>query len=68
GSGLYCCLGLTHIFTFRLFVENTKEIQRAFEAGLPMDMGQILSLPLIIAGVWSIASSPKRAAKKENKA
>ena len=68
GSGLYFGLCLTLIFTFRFFVEYTKEIQVAFEAGLPMDMGQILSLPLIIAGVWSIASSPKRAAKKENKA
>ena len=68
GSGLYFGLCLTLIFTFRFFVEYTKEIQVAFEAGLPMDMGQILSLPLIIAGVWSIASSSKRAAKKENKA
>ena len=68
GSGLYFGLCLTLIFVFRFFIEYTKEIQVAFEAGLPMDMGQILSLPLIIAGVWSIASSPKRAAKKENKA
>ena len=68
GSGLYFGLCLTLIFTFRFFVEYTKEIQVAFEAGLPMDMGQILSLPLIIAGIWSIAYSPKRAAKKENKA
>jgi prolipoprotein diacylglyceryl transferase len=29
-----------------------------------MDMGQILSIPLIIAGVWSIASSTKRAKEK----
>ena len=36
----------------------------AFEAGLPMDMGQILSIPLIIAGVWSIVSSTKRAKEK----
>ena len=51
GSGLYFGLCLTLIFTFRFFVEYTKEIQVAFEAGLPMDMGQIFSLPLIIAGV-----------------
>ena len=54
----------TSAFTFRFFIEYTKEIQVAFEAGLPMDMGQILSIPLIIAGVWSIASSTKRAKEK----
>ena len=60
GTGFYFGLCLTLIFTFRFFIEYTKEIQVAFEAGLPMDMGQILSLPLIIAGVWSIARSFKK--------
>ena len=64
GTGFYFGLCLTLIFTFRFFIEYTKEIQVAFEAGLPMDMGQILSIPLIIAGVWSIASSTKRAKEK----
>ena len=60
GTGLYFGLCLTLIFTFRFFIEYTKEIQVAFEAGLPMDMGQILSIPLILLGIWSIASSFKR--------
>lgn len=54
GTGFYFGLCLTLIFTFRFFIEYTKEIQEDFEAGLPIDMGQILSLPLIIVGVWSI--------------
>ena len=51
GTGLYFGLCLTLIFTFRFLVEYTKEIQVDFEATLPMDMGQILSLPLIAVGV-----------------
>ena len=68
GSGLYFGLCLTLIFVFRFFIEYTKEIQVAFEAGLPVDMGQILSLPLIALGVWSIATSGKRAKKMESQA
>ena len=57
GTGLYFGLCLSLIFTFRFFIEYTKEIQVAFEAGLPIDMGQILSIPLIALGVWSILRS-----------
>ena len=57
GTGLYFGLCLALIFTFRFFIEYTKEIQVAFEAGLPIDMGQILSIPLIALGVWSILRS-----------
>ena len=63
GTGYYFGLCLTGIFTARFFIEYTKEIQVAFEAGLPMDMGQMLSIPLILLGVWSIASSFRRAKK-----
>ena len=57
GTGLYFGLCLTLIFTFRFAIEYTKEVQEAFEAGLPIDMGQILSLPLIAIGVWAILRS-----------
>lgn len=59
GSGLYFGLCLTLIFTFRFFIEYTKEFQEAFEAGLPIDMGQILSLPLIVIGVLAIVRSQR---------
>ena len=65
GSGLYFGLCLTLIFIARFIIEYTKEIQVAFESSLPMDMGQILSIPLIIIGVYSIATSGKRMKLKE---
>jgi len=51
GSGWYFGFCLTYIFTFRFFVEYTKEIQEAFEASLPLDMGQILSIPFVVLGI-----------------
>lgn len=59
GTGLFFGLCLTLIFSFRFFIEYTKEVQEAFEATLPLDMGQILSLPFIIIGVYCIAKSMK---------
>ena len=57
GTGLYFGLCLALIFTFRFFIEYTKEVQVAFEDGLPIDMGQILSIPFIALGLWSIMRS-----------
>ena len=59
GTGWYFGFCLTYIFTFRFFIEYTKEIQEAFEASLPLDMGQILSIPFIILGVWCMYKSKK---------
>ena len=51
GTGFYFGLCLTYIFTARFFIEYTKEIQEEFEASLPLDMGQLLSIPFIIIGI-----------------
>ena len=51
GTGFFFGLDLALIFTFRFFIEYTKEVQEAFEASLPIDMGQILSIPFIIIGI-----------------
>lgn len=51
GTGFFFGLCLTLIFTFRFFIEFTKDIQVDFEAGMPLDMGQILSIPFVILGV-----------------
>ena len=59
GSGWYFGFCLTYIFTFRFFIEYTKEIQEAFEASLPLDMGQILSIPFILIGIICMIRSKK---------
>lgn len=59
GTGWYFGFCLTYIFTFRFFIEYTKEIQEAFEASLPIDMGQILSIPFIILGVYCMLRARK---------
>ena len=57
GTGWYFGLCLTYIFTFRFLIEYTKEIQEAFEASLPIDMGQILSIPFVVIGVWCMVKA-----------
>ncbi|MBK6291162.1 MAG: prolipoprotein diacylglyceryl transferase [Ignavibacteria bacterium] len=48
---------LVVLFTGRFLVEFLKEHQVGFEASLPIDMGQILSIPFIAAGVWYLVRS-----------
>ena len=59
GTGWYFGFCLTYIFTFRFLIEYTKEIQEAFEATLPLDMGQILSIPFIIIGLFCMFRKQK---------
>ena len=61
GTGWYFGFCLTYIFTFRFFIEYTKEIQESFEASLPIDMGQILSIPFIILGTYCMIKAKKKA-------
>jgi len=62
GTGWYFGFCLTYIFTFRFLIEYTKEVQEAFEATLPIDMGQILSIPFIVVGVWCMLRAKKSTA------
>jgi prolipoprotein diacylglyceryl transferase len=59
GTGWYFGFCLFYIFTFRFFIEYTKEIQEAFEASLPLDMGQILSIPFVILGLYCMFRKQK---------
>lgn len=47
-------LFLILVFGFRFLVEFLKEDQTYFEAYLPLNMGQILSIPLIAVGIYLI--------------
>jgi phosphatidylglycerol:prolipoprotein diacylglycerol transferase len=48
------------IFGLRFIYEFYKEDQVAFEQGLALNMGQILSIPLIIAGIFILMRSFKK--------
>jgi prolipoprotein diacylglyceryl transferase len=50
--GLNFGLFLILIFGFRIFIEIFKENQSAFEANLPLNMGQLLSIPFVILGAY----------------
>ncbi len=52
GTGLYFGVVLLCIFVFRFFVEFIKLEQVDFEQGMLLDMGQLLSIPFIIAGAY----------------
>lgn len=59
GSGFYFGLCLTYIFVARFFIEYTKEVQEAFENSLPLDMGQLLSIPFVILGICCMVRAKK---------
>lgn len=60
GSGFYFGLCLTLIFVSRFFIEFTKEVQGGVDNGsLPIDMGQILSIPFVLLGVWCMVKAFK---------
>ncbi|MBQ9236334.1 MAG: prolipoprotein diacylglyceryl transferase [Prevotella sp.] len=52
GTGFFFGLDILLIFTFRFFIEYTKEVQEAFEQDMLFDMGQLLSIPFIIIGAY----------------
>lgn len=50
--GFFFGLCLAEIFTFRFFIEFLKENQVNFEDGMTFNMGQWLSIPFVIVGVY----------------
>ena len=60
----YFGLCLTYIFTFRFFIEFLKENQVSFEDGMTFNMGQWLSVPFVIIGIYFMFFYGKKKAVK----
>ena len=78
--GILFGIGLIGIFLTRFFIEFIKTEQEAFEQGWLLDMGQWLSIPFILLGIYMIyrgatqpevvpvvPKSPAATAKKKKK-
>ncbi len=63
GTGFFFGFCLFYIFTFRFFIEYTKEVQEAFEENMLFDMGQLLSVPFMIVGGWCMMKGLKKVKK-----
>jgi phosphatidylglycerol:prolipoprotein diacylglycerol transferase len=53
------------VFGFRFAIEFLKEPQEAFEASLPLDLGQLLSIPAVLIGVWLFTVACRRSSPGE---
>lgn len=61
-NGFFFGLTVFAIFTFRFIIEFLKERQVDFESSIALDMGQLLSIPFIIIGLFfMIKNAPKNA-------
>lgn len=65
-DGLFLGLFLISVFGMRFIWEFLKENQVDFEDGLAFNMGQTLSIPLVIGGIILIALALKKGLKPEN--
>ena len=66
-QGTLISLAMILIFVARFFIEFLKEDQVDFEKGMTLNMGQLLSIPFIIAGsvwLWYSLKNKKRAVIK----
>ena len=55
------------IFSARFIIEFVKEVQEPWEAGMALNMGQILSIPFILAGIFMLWYSKKLPDEGEKK-
>jgi prolipoprotein diacylglyceryl transferase len=62
-EGLIFGVFLIGIFLSRFFVEFLKNVQEDFENKMFLDMGQLLSIPFILAGIWFVYKGLKEKKK-----
>lgn len=62
-EGLLLGVFFIMIFTPRFIIEFIKEDQEAFEAGMSLNMGQWLSIPFVLFGVFLVIRAIKRPEK-----
>lgn len=51
---------LVVVFTARFVIEFWKQNQEAFENNIPLDMGQLLSIPFVVTGIILICLRSKK--------
>ncbi|OFX88087.1 MAG: prolipoprotein diacylglyceryl transferase [Bacteroidetes bacterium GWF2_33_16] len=56
-QGLLFGIFLISLFTVRFFIEFIKEVQVDFETGMSLNMGQWLSIPFILVGIFLLFRS-----------
>jgi len=59
-QGLLVGVFFVMVFSARFFIEFIKEVQEPFENGMSMDMGQWLSIPFILTGIFLIVRALKK--------
>jgi prolipoprotein diacylglyceryl transferase len=63
-TGFIFGFGITGIFFTRFLIEFVKENQETFEEGMLLNMGQLLSIPFVLAGVYLMYRALKNPVKK----
>lgn len=59
-EGQFFGIFLIYVFSLRIFYEMLKENQVAFENEMRMNMGQILSIPMVALGIYMLIRSFKK--------
>ncbi len=59
-QGLIVGVFFVMVFSARFFIEFIKEVQESFENGMSLDMGQWLSIPFVLTGIFLIVRALKK--------
>ncbi|MDD6210819.1 MAG: prolipoprotein diacylglyceryl transferase [Bacteroidales bacterium] len=58
-EGLLFGVFMVWVFGTRFFIEFLKEVQEPFEKGMVLNMGQLLSIPFVVVGIYFIVKALK---------